>query len=66
MINNVADFKNRTLMESNVMKTFILSQNMGMTAPNRDDILIHDYQISSSVTLNSILSNYIVNLKYAV
>lgn len=27
--------------------------------------MIHDYQIANSVTINSILSNYIVNLKYA-
>lgn len=36
-----------------------------MKSPDRDDILIHDYQIANSVTINSILSNYIVNLKYA-
>lgn len=65
MISNVADFKNRTLVESNTLKSFILSTNEGFRAPQRDDILIHDFQIANSVTLNTILSNYIVNLKYA-
>lgn len=37
-----------------------------MRPPVRDDILIHDYQIANSVTINSILSNYIVDLNYAV
>ena len=31
-----------------------------------DDILIHDYQMANSVTLNVILSNYMVDLAYAV
>ena len=65
MIRNVADFKNRTLMESNTFKSFILSTEKGFRLPQRDDILIHDYQTANSVTINTILSNYIVNLKYA-
>lgn len=65
MINNVADLKNRTLIESNTLKQFILASGSGLRKPERDDILIHDYQIANSVTLNSLLSNYIVNLQYA-
>ena len=30
-----------------------------------DDLMIHDYQIANSITINSILSNYIVNVKNA-
>lgn len=63
MINDIIDLKNRTLVESNILKSFILNSGKNFHDPNRDDILIHDYQIASSVTLNSILSNYIVNLK---
>lgn len=37
----------------------------GFRTPIRDDVLIHDYQMANSVTINSILSNYIVNLKLA-
>jgi hypothetical protein len=65
MISNVADFKNRTLVESNTLKSFILTQNDGHLTPTRDSILIHDYQIANSVTINSILANYITALKYA-
>ena len=65
MISSVEDFKNRTLVESNTLKSFILTANGGFRAPQLDDILIHDYQIANSVTLNTILSNYIVDLKYA-
>lgn len=43
MINNIADLKNRTLVESNILKSFILSYNDGSRSPDRDDILIHDY-----------------------
>lgn len=42
MINNVADLKNRTLVESNTLKSFILTKNQSWI-PNRDNILIHDY-----------------------
>lgn len=65
MISNVTDLKNRTLVESNTLKSFILSAHEGFKVPERDDILIHDYQIANSVTINTILSNYIVNLKWA-
>ena len=64
MINNVTDLNNRTMVESNILKSIILSSTDDRL-PSRDDILIHDYQIANSVTINSILSNYIVNLKYA-
>ena len=64
-ISSVSDFKNRTMVESNTIKSFILSASGGFRNPTRDDILIHDYQMANSVTINSILSNYIVDLKYA-
>lgn len=67
-ISTIADLKNRTLVESNTLKSFILSSGTstgGFMTPVRDDILIHDYQTANSITINSILSNYIVNLKYA-
>lgn len=64
MINNVTDLKRRTMVESNTLKSIILSSTDDRL-PARDDILIHEYQIANSVTINSILSNYIVNLKYA-
>lgn len=65
MISSVTDLKNRTLVESNTLKSFILSAHEGFKVPERDDILIHDYQIANSVTVNTILSNFIVNLKWA-
>lgn len=65
MINSVKDLKRRTLVESNTLKSFILSNNEGFTPPSLDDILIHDYQIANSATLNTIASNFIVNLKGA-
>lgn len=65
MIYNVADLKNRILVESNTLKSFILASKDGFRTPLRDDILIHDYQTANSVTLNTLLSNYIVNLNYA-
>ena len=65
MINSVKDLKGRTLVESNTLKSFILSNSGGFTAPSLDDIIIHDYQIANSATLNTILSNFIVNLKGA-
>lgn len=64
-ISSVSDFKNRTMVESNTIKSFILSAGGGFRNPTLDDILIHDYQMANSVTINSILSNYIVDLKYA-
>ena len=65
MIHSVEDLKRRELLESNVLKSFILIENRGFLKPSLDDMLIHDYQMSNSVTINSILSNYIVNLRYA-
>ena len=65
MISSVTDLKRRTLVESNTMKSFILSTNEGFATPVLDDILIHDYQIANSATLNTILSNFIVNLSGA-
>lgn len=64
MIENITDLKNRTLVESNTMKSFILGKDFGF-ASGIDDIILHDYQIANSVTINSILSNYIVNLRGA-
>ncbi len=66
-INNIADLKNRTLMESNTFKSFVLSSqsNDFTNPPSLNDILIHEFQTANSITLNSILSNFIVNLKYA-
>lgn len=57
LIKNIADLKNRTMVESNTLKSLILqSQKNGAdNVASRDDILIHDYQIASSITMNSIL-----------
>lgn len=69
MMYNVEDLKSRALVESNILKQFILStnaKNRGEFKPKLDDILIHDYQMANSVTLNVILSNYMVDLAYAV
>lgn len=69
MMYNVEDLKSRALVESNILKQFILSANAkkrGEFKPKLDDILIHDYQMANSVTLNVILSNYMVDLAYAV
>ena len=63
MINSVADLKNRTMVESNTLKSFILQATSGYRTPSRDDLLIHDYQIANSPTLNTILSNYIMNVR---
>ena len=65
MINSILDLKNRTLVESNILKSFILTNSNEDFSPSRDDILIHDYQIANSVTINSILSNYVVNIRHA-
>ena len=62
MISSVTDLKRRTLVESNTLKSFILSNNMGFTTPVLDDILIHDYQIASATTLNTIFLNYLSDL----
>ena len=64
MIHNIEDLKNRTLVESNTLKSLILSSTHE-TEPKRDDILIHDFQMANSITLNSIVSNFLVDLKYA-
>ena len=69
MMYNVEDLKSRALVESNILKQFILSANAkkrGEFKPKLDDILIHDYQMANSVTLNVILSNYMVDLAYAI
>lgn len=69
MMYDVEDLKSRALVESNILKQFILSANAkkrGEFKPRLDDILIHDYQMANSVTLNVILSNYMVDLAYAV
>ena len=69
MRHNVEDLKGRALVESNILKQFILSataKKRGEFKPQLDDILIHDYQMANSVTLNVILSNYIVDLAYAI
>lgn len=42
MINNVTDLKNRTMVESNILKSIILSSTDDRL-PAREDILIHDY-----------------------
>ena len=69
MRHNVEDLKGRALVESNILKQFILSataKKRGEFKPELDDILIHDYQMANSVTLNVILSNYMVDLAYAI
>lgn len=69
MRHNVEDLKGRALVESNILKQFILSataKKRGEFKPQLDDILIHDYQMANSVTLNVILSNYMVDLAYAI
>ena len=69
MMYNVDDLKSRALVESNILKQFILAANAkdrGEFKPKLDDILIHDYQMANSVTLNVILSNFMVDLSYAV
>lgn len=69
MMYDVEDLKSRALVESNILKQFILSANAkkrGEFKPRLDDILIHDYQMANSVTLNVILSNYMVDLAYAL
>ena len=66
---NIEDLKGRALVESNILKQFILSdiaKGKGEFKPRMEDILIHNYQIANSVTLNVILSNYMVDLAYAV
>ena len=65
MINTVTDLKNRTLVESNTLKSFILQANDGFKTPSLDDILLHDYQIANSATLNQIVIRYLINLKCA-
>ena len=66
---NVEDLKSRALVESNILKQFILSATAMKKRefkPQLDDILIHDYQMANSVTLNVILSNYTVDLAYGL
>ena len=69
MTYDIEDLKNRALVESNILKQFILSASAmqrGEFKPKLDDILIHEYQMANSVTLNTILSNYLVDIAYAV
>lgn len=63
------DIRQRALVESNILKSVILDSNRrknGGFKPTLDDLILHDYQISSSSTLNAILSNYIVDIAYVV
>ena len=64
-----SDIRQRALVESNILKSVILEANRrknGEFRPSLDDLLLHDYQISSSGTLNAILSNYMVDIVYVV
>ena len=73
IINDIADLKNRTLVESNTLKSMILAEQGGdysssyssypSFSPKMDDMLIHNYQIANSVTLNSILLNFITDIQ---
>ena len=66
---DIEDLKSRALVESNILKQFILTANAqrrGEFKPQLDDLLIHEYQMANSVTLNVILSNYMVDLAYAL
>lgn len=63
------DIRQRALVESNILKSVILEANRrgnGEFKPSLDDLILHDYQISSSATLNAILSNYMVDIAYVV
>lgn len=60
----ISDLRNRTLVESNTLKSIILGTE-GQSRPKLDDILIHEYQMANSITLNSIYSNYLSNLRHA-
>ena len=64
-----SDIRQRALVESNILKSVVLEtgrRRNGEFKPTLDDLLLHDYQISSSSTLNAILSNYIVDIAYVV
>ena len=66
MITTIADLKNRTLAESNIMRSCILTANSNpYRTPKLDDLILHDYQIANSVTINTSLSNFIVDLRLA-
>ena len=62
MINNILDLKNRTFAESNTLKSLILQSNYEKSRFDMDGMILHDYQIANSISLNSILSNFIVNI----
>lgn len=62
MIDNIKDLKSRTLVESNILKSLILGNVAAKEKPVLDDILIHDYQIASATTLNTIFLNYLSDL----
>lgn len=64
-----SDIRQRALVESNILKSVVLEtgrRRNGEFKPTLDDLILHDYQISSSSTLNAILSNYIVDIAYVV
>lgn len=66
MIGSTSDLKRRAVVESNVMKSLVLSESSRpYAAPRLDDIMLHEYQIASSTTLNTVFMNYIVDLKWA-
>ena len=66
MITTIADLKNRTLAESNIMRSCILTANSNpYRTPKLDDLILHDYQIAHSVTINTISSNFYFDLRLA-
>ena len=57
--------KKRTSAESGILKSIILSSSVNDVTPDRDDILLHDYQMATSTTLNAIFLNYLSCLENA-
>lgn len=64
MTHTISDLRSRTLVESNTLKSLILS-SAHPSELSRDNVLIHDFQMANSITLNSIISNFTGELKYA-
>ena len=65
VVHNTEDLYNRSCAESNILKSLIMSRNTDdgkKKKPNLDDIIIHDYQMANSITMNSILSNFVVDI----
>lgn len=62
MINEILDLKNRTFAESNILRSLILQSDSINSNLWIEDVILHDYQIANSITLNSILSNFIVGI----